>query len=144
MPAHLPQVASYSSNVPLLVTKEDATATKKGAKSTVIEDRPLVYHGDLKKYVCATILALKENNKLLLNKDGVANGTIEIQWSGDKAGTVFLMNFHVTNVEYSQSQDNAYPAMMFEAPDSYSNLATALERGKIGNFLLIFLVNHFC
>ena len=121
--------------VPLLVNKEDPSGTKKGAKTIVKEDRPVVYHSDLKKYVQSVILMLEELGQLEKNKQGVTPGTIEIQWTADKSDSVFLMSFHVMNVVHAQSPDNAHCVLMFEAPDSYQNLQTVLELCDLGNLL---------
>ena len=129
------ELGSYEAvKIPMKVTKEDPDSEKQGAKKVKIEDRPLVYHTDLKKYVTKTLMMLKERHMLQMNKPGIPPNTIQILWSGDKSDSTFLFNFHVLNVELAQSQDNARPALLFEAPDCYDNLDTAFKEAKIGIF----------
>ena len=123
-------------NIPLSINKEDPDAEKKTeAKKVVIEDRPLVYHSNLHKYVCQTIKMLDDKNLLLLHKDGVEDGILEILWSGDKAQDTFLFSFQILNVANAQSRDNTRPALMFQGPDTYENLDKAFDVSSLGNFL---------
>ena len=133
------EMGSYEAEyVPLQINKEDPDGVKKGAKMIVTEERPLVYHKDLKKYVTSTIKMLHEKNMLLLTKVGVTKGTIEILWSGDKSDSTFLFNFQVVNIENCQSPDNTHCALMFEGPDIYENLRTVFDHAKLGNLLQFF------
>ena len=120
---------------PMTVTKEDPLGKKKGTKTVVTEDRPLVYHTDLKRYVTQTILMLKDKNFLELNKPGLTPNTIQVMWTADKADSTLLFNFHILNMQKAQSMDNARAAMLFDAPDIHENLKTAIDRANMGNFI---------
>ena len=129
------ELGSYEAvKIAMKVNKDDPDSKKKGAKKIKTEDRPLVYHTDLKKYVINTIMMLKEKGMLQLSKPGIPPNTLEILWTGDKSDSTFLFSFQVLNVELPQSQLNTRCALMFEAPDSHENLKAALVEAKIGNF----------
>ena len=98
-----------------------------------LEEKPLVYHTDLKKYVIQTIKTLKDNNQLLLEKEGIEPGQIEILWTGDKADNTYLFSFQILNVEFEQSADNARCALLFQGPDCYENLKACFEKSNLGD-----------
>ena len=118
----------------LIVTKEDPSGKKKGGRIILKEPRAFVYHTNLMKYVTGTIAMLKEKNMLVLDKPGVEKKRIEILWSGDKSDDTYLFSWQVMNIEYPQSQDNARPALLFEASDCYENLDKCFERSNLGTF----------
>ena len=129
------ELGSYEAvKIAMKVNKDDPDSEKKGAKKMKTEDRPLIYHTDLKKYVINTIMMLKEKEMLQLSKPGIRPNTIEILWTGDKSDNTFLFSFQVLNVELPQSQQNTRCALMFEAPDIHENLNAAFLEAKLGHF----------
>ena len=119
----------------MTVTKEDPSSEKKGSKTVVTEDRPLVFHVDLKRYVTQTVKMLYDKKFLELNKPGLRPNTVEVMWTADKADSTLLLNFHILNVPKAQSMDNARCALLFEAPDIHENLSIAFDRANLGNFI---------
>ena len=125
----------HSEYVSLTINKEDPLSRKKGGQTVLTEERPLVYHTDIKKYVSRTLLMLHEKQMLILDKDGVSPNTLEVLWTGDKADSTYLFSFHIINVENSQSRDNARCVLMFEGPDTHENLKIVFDRSNLGKIL---------
>ena len=116
------------------IKKEDPNATRKGQTMIIEEKRPVVYHGDLRKYVKATVEMLQDKGLLLTNKPGLESGKLEILWSSDKSDDFYLFNFQVLNTFSAQSCDNTRVALVMKAPDTWENLKRAFEFSKLGNF----------
>ena len=51
-----------------------------------------------------------------------------LKLGGDKGGGTFKMCFQLLNVPSPNASDNTCAFTMFEAPDTYTNLQTGLQR----------------